>query len=201
MLPCNTMPFTAAIGHCVIVVAPLCRFTDVKTMLIQQHKQLATRLKQQVRQAVIVLQLVRTHCRRDTNCSASNALILHLPLKKLLCVLTLTSLCSTQIHFTPPDLLLLLLVMYAYGCVCLQPAEPQLHRLDVNYRSHAGILDVASALVSVIQDFFPNTVDRCVAHVQAPCHSPLADSAAAVHSTLMWLVPWLASIRTSSQAQ
>jgi hypothetical protein len=42
----------------------------------------------------------------------------------------------------------------------LQPAEPQLHRLDVNYRSHAGILDVASALVSVIQDFFPNTVDR-----------------------------------------
>jgi hypothetical protein len=45
--------------------------------------------------------------------------------------------------------------------VLLQPAEPQLHRLDINYRSHAGILDVASALVSVIQDFFPNTVDRC----------------------------------------
>eukprot|EP00878_Enallax_costatus_P024526 GHUV01026178.1.p1 GENE.GHUV01026178.1~~GHUV01026178.1.p1 ORF type:complete len:603 (+),score=181.38 GHUV01026178.1:514-2322(+) len=43
----------------------------------------------------------------------------------------------------------------------IQVAEPQLHRLDVNYRSHAGILDVANAVVSVMQEYFPLSMDRC----------------------------------------
>jgi hypothetical protein len=39
--------------------------------------------------------------------------------------------------------------------------EPELLALDVNYRSHAGILDVANAIVGAMRDFSPLTIDRC----------------------------------------
>jgi len=39
--------------------------------------------------------------------------------------------------------------------------EPELDALDVNYRSHAGILDVGNAIVAVMRDLSPLTIDRC----------------------------------------
>lgn len=41
-------------------------------------------------------------------------------------------------------------------------SEPELLALDVNYRSHAGILDVGNAIVSVTRHLSPLTIDRCV---------------------------------------
>jgi hypothetical protein len=44
----------------------------------------------------------------------------------------------------------------------LTVSEPALMALDVNYRSHAGILDVGNAIVSVVRQLSPLTIDRCV---------------------------------------
>lgn len=42
--------------------------------------------------------------------------------------------------------------------------EPEILQLDVNYRSHAGILDVANAIVGAMRDFSPLTIDRYDQH-------------------------------------
>lgn len=39
--------------------------------------------------------------------------------------------------------------------------EPELLALDVNHRSHAGILDVGNAVVGAMRDLSPLTIDRC----------------------------------------
>lgn len=44
----------------------------------------------------------------------------------------------------------------------LTVSEPALMALDVNYRSHAGILDVGNAIVSVVRQLSPLTIDRYV---------------------------------------
>lgn len=38
--------------------------------------------------------------------------------------------------------------------------DPSLLALDVNFRSHAGILDVGNAVVSVMRELSPLTIDR-----------------------------------------
>ncbi|KAG8992644.1 hypothetical protein FRB94_011412 [Tulasnella sp. JGI-2019a] len=40
-----------------------------------------------------------------------------------------------------------------------QPVDPTFFELSVNYRSHAGIVDVAAFLVSLINRAFPNAID------------------------------------------
>ncbi|KAG8989209.1 hypothetical protein FRB94_014588, partial [Tulasnella sp. JGI-2019a] len=40
-----------------------------------------------------------------------------------------------------------------------RPVDPAVFELSVNYRSHAGIMDVAAFLVSLINRAFPNTID------------------------------------------
>lgn len=38
--------------------------------------------------------------------------------------------------------------------------SPEIMHLEVNYRTHSGILDVASAIVDVLRALFPLTIDR-----------------------------------------
>ena len=35
-----------------------------------------------------------------------------------------------------------------------------IHQLDINYRSHNGILRMASALIDILVTFFPESIDR-----------------------------------------
>lgn len=39
--------------------------------------------------------------------------------------------------------------------------DPEIKVLDINFRSHAGILDVANAVVGVLRELSPHTIDRC----------------------------------------
>src|SRR5438046_2508082 len=38
--------------------------------------------------------------------------------------------------------------------------KPKLFDLNINYRSHNGILQLATSVVELIQDFFPNSIDQ-----------------------------------------
>ncbi|CAE6484842.1 unnamed protein product, partial [Rhizoctonia solani] len=41
-----------------------------------------------------------------------------------------------------------------------KPIHPTLFHLSVNYRSHGGIVDCASALVELVSELFPNSIDK-----------------------------------------
>ncbi|KAL5633836.1 hypothetical protein ACGC1H_005876 [Rhizoctonia solani] len=41
-----------------------------------------------------------------------------------------------------------------------KPIQPELFHLAVNYRSHGGIVDCASALVELVSQLFPNSIDK-----------------------------------------
>lgn len=46
--------------------------------------------------------------------------------------------------------------------------DPEIRVLDINFRSHAGILDVGNAIVGPLRELSPHTIDRW-AETRQPC--------------------------------